>query len=111
MADEILGTAPACAHGFQPERPLIRTLSKAESVRLYLDHLIAAHYEHGWEVARISNEHAFRRMAEDRVTTLCTELGIDYGLAPEILLMHELASDRDRAYSLLATAYGTSRDA
>lgn len=108
IADEILGTKPAWEHGFQPERPLIKTLSRAESVRVYLDHLLAAHYEHGWEVAKISNEDAFRKMAEDRVNTLCTELGIDYGLAPEILLMHELTLDHDRACSLVAAAYGTS---
>lgn len=108
MADEIQGIKPAWEHSFHPERPLIRTLSRAESVRVYLDHLMAAYYEHGWEVARISNEDVFRKMAEDRVNTLCAELGIDHGLAPEILLMHELTSDRDRASSLLATAYRAS---
>lgn len=108
MADEILGGKSAWEHGFHPERPLIRTMSRAESVRVYLDHLIAAYYEHGWKVAKISNEDTFRKMAEDRVNTLCTELGIDYGLAPEILLMHELTSARDQAFPLLAAAYGAS---
>jgi glycine/D-amino acid oxidase-like deaminating enzyme len=105
MADEILGTKPAWEHCFHPERPLIRTLSRAQSIRLYLDHLLAAYYEHGWDVAKISNEDSFRKMAEDEVNRLCTALGIDYGLAPEILLMHELKSDYDRAHSLMTTAY------
>ncbi len=108
MADEILDTKPAATRVFQPERPLIRTLSKAEAIRLYLDHLLAAYYEHGWEVAKISTENAFRRMAEDRVEFLCAELGIDYGLAPEILLMHELSLDHERACTIVASAYGAS---
>ena len=108
MADEILGAKPAWEHGFHPERPLIRTLSRAESIQMYLDHLMAAHYEHGWEVAKISNEDAFRKMAEDRVNTLCTEIRTDYGLAPEFLLMHELTSNPDRARLVMTTAYGTS---
>jgi glycine oxidase len=107
IADEIVGVK-AMEHGFRPERPLIRTLSRAEAIRVYLDHLIAAYYEHGWDVAKISNEDVFRKMAEDRVNALCAELGIDYGLAPEILLMHELTSDHDRARLLMAKAYGTS---
>jgi glycine oxidase len=109
MADEILGAAPTWEHGFHPERPLFQTLSRAESIELYLDHLLAAYYEHGWEVPRISNEEAFRHMAEDRVNALCRELGLDYGLAPEILLMHEMASDRERACAFVTSAYGTLR--
>lgn len=105
IADEILGVQPALENGFYPERPLIQTLSKAESIRIYLDHLTAAYYEHGWQVARISDEETVRSMAEDRINRLCSELGIDYGLAPEILLMHELASEQHPARSLISTAY------
>jgi len=109
VADEILGAEPTWQHGFHPERPLIQTLSRAESVRIYLDHLMAAYYEHGWQIAKISSEDVFRKMAEDKINMLCAELGIDYGLAPEVLLMHELTSDHHRARSLMAAAYGNSR--
>jgi len=91
MADEIQGSRSVWKHGFQPERPMIQALSKADSIQLYLDHFLAAYYEHGGEVAKISTEEAFRKMAEDRIRTLCDQLGVDFGLAPEILLMHELS--------------------
>jgi len=86
IAEEILGEEPTWQHDYQPERNLIPTVNKEESIKVYLDHLIAAYYE---------------QMAEEKIRKFYDTHGFDFGISAEILLMHELDSNPDEALPLL----------
>ena len=101
MAEEILGEEPTWQHDYQPERSLIPTVNKEESIKVYLDHLIAAYYEHGWRAPKISSQGAMRQMQEEKIRKFYDTHGFDFGISAEILLMHELDSKPDEALPLL----------
>ena len=101
MAEEILGEEPTWQHDYQPERSLIPTVNKEESLKVYLDHLIAASYEHGWRAPKISSQGAMRQMQEEKIRKFYDTHGFDFGISAEILLMHELDSKPDEALPLL----------
>lgn len=101
MAEEILGEEPTWQHDYQPERNLIPTVNKEESIKVYLDHLIAAYYEHGWRAPKISSQDATRQIAEEKIRGFYDKHGFDFGISAEILLMHELDSNPEEALPLL----------
>lgn len=101
MAEEILGEDPTWQHDYQPERSLIPTVNKEESIKVYLDHLIAAYYEHGWRAPKISSQDATRQVAEEKIRKLYDTHGFDFGISAEILLMHELDSNPEETVPLL----------
>ncbi len=101
IAEEILGEDPTWQHDYQPERSLIPTVNKEEAIKVYLDHLIAAYYEHGWRAPKISSQDATRQIAEEKIRSFYDEHGFDFGISAEILLMHELDSNPEEALPLL----------
>ena len=107
MAEEILGEEPTWQHDYQPERSLIPTLNKEESIKVYLDHLIAAYYEHGWRAPKISSQDAMRQMQEEKIRKFYDTHGFDFGISAEILLMHELDSNPEEALPLLKKLFCT----
>ena len=105
IAEEILGEEPTWQHDYQPERNLIPTVNKEESIKVYLDHLIAAYYEHGWRAPKISSQDVMRQMAEEKIRKFYDTHGFDFGISAEILLMHELDSNPDEALPLLKNLF------
>ena len=101
MAEEILGEDATWQHDYQPERSLIPTTNKEEAIKVYLDHLIAAYYEHGWRAPKISSQDAMREVAEEKIRAFFDEHGLDFGISAEILLMHELSSNPDEALPMI----------
>ena len=101
MAEEILGEDPTWEHDYQPERNLIRTTNVEESMKVYVDHLIAAYYEHGWRAPKISSQDAYQEIAEEKIRSFYDKHGFDFGISAEILLMHELDSKPEEAIPLL----------
>ena len=101
MAEEILGEDATWQHDYQPERSLIPTTNKEEAIKVYLDHLIAAYYEHGWRAPKISSQDAMREVAEEKIRAFFDEHGLDCGIAAEILLMHELSSNPDEPLPMI----------
>ena len=101
IAEEILGEELTWQHDYQPERSLIPTVNKEESIKVYLDHLIAAYYEHGWRAPKISSQDATRQIAEEKIRKFYDTHGFEFGISAEILLMHELDSNPDEALPLL----------
>ena len=101
IAEEILGQEPTWQHNYQPERSLIPTVNKEESIKVYLDHLIAAYYEHGWRVPKISGQDAMRQTAEEKIRKFYDTHGFEFGISAEILLMHELDSNPEESLPLL----------
>ena len=100
IAEEILGQEPTWQHNYQPERSLIPTVNKEESIKVYLDHLIAAYYEHGWRVPKISGQDAMRQTAEEKIRKFYDTHGFEFGISAEILLMHELDSNPEETLPL-----------
>ena len=109
MAEEILGEEPTWQHDYQPERSLIPTVNKEESIKVYLDHLIAAYYEHGWRAPKISNQDATRQIAEEKIRKFYDTHGFDFGISAEILLMHELDSNPEESLPLLKKLFCTKK--
>ena len=107
MAEEILGEEATWQHDYQPERSLIPTLTKEESIKDYLAHLIAAYYEHGWRAPKISDQEATRRIAEEKIRAFYDKHGVEYGISAEILLMHEL--DTKEGEALIRNSYVETR--
>ena len=107
MAEEILGEEATWQHDYQPERSLIPTLTKEESIKDYLAHLIAAYYEHGWRAPKISDQEATRRIAEEKIRAFYDKHGVEYGISAEILLMHEL--DTKEGEALIQNSYVETR--
>ena len=105
MAEEILGEDPTWVHDYQPERSLIPTTNKEEAIKVYLDHLIAAYYEHGWRAPKISSQDATRQVAETQIRAFFDEHGFDFGISAEILLMHELNSNPEEALPMIKKAF------
>ncbi len=105
IAEEILGQEATRQHDYQPERSLIPTLSKEESIKDYLAHLIAAYYEHGWRPPKISDQEATRRVAEEKIRAFYDKHGVEYGISAEILLMHELDSKPEQVAALIKNCF------
>ena len=105
MAEEILGEQATFEHNYQPERSLIPTNTKEEAIKVYLDHLIAAYYEHGWRAPKISSQDSMREMAEEKIRAFFDEHGLDFGISAEILLMHEIGSNPDEALPMIKKAF------
>ena len=101
IAEEILGEKLTWEHDYQPERSLIPTVNKEESIKVYLDHLIAAYYEHGWRAPKISSQDATRQIAEEKIRKFYDTHGFEFGISAEILLMHELDSNPEESLPLL----------
>ena len=101
IAEEILGEELTWQHNYQPERSLIPTVNKEESIKVYLDHLIAAYYEHGWRAPKISSQDATRQIAEEKIRKFYDTHGFEFGISAEILLMHELDSNPEETLPLL----------
>ena len=109
MAEEILGEELTWQHDYQPERSLIPTVNKEESIKVYLDHLIAAYYEHGWRAPKISSQDSMRQMQEEKIRKFYDTHGFDFGISAEILLMHELDSKPEEALPLLKKLFCTKK--
>ena len=105
IAEEILGEEATWQHDYQPERSLIPTTNKEEAIKVYLDHLIAAYYEHGWRAPKISSQDAMREVAEEKIRAFFDENGLDFGVSAEILLMHELGSNPEEALPMIRKAF------
>ena len=107
IAEEILGQEPTWQHDYQPERSLIPTVNTEQSMKVYLDHLIAAYYEHGWRAPKISSQDATRKIAEEKIRNFYDTHGFDFGISPEILLMHEVDSNPEETLPLLKRLFCT----
>ena len=105
LAEEILGETATWQHDYQPERSLIPTNNKEESIKVYLDHLIAAYYEHGWRAPKISSQDAMRQMAEEKIRGFFDKHGFEGGILGEILLMHEIDSNPEETLPILKKTY------
>ena len=110
IAEEILGQDATWEHSYQPERKLIPTNTKEEAIKVYLDHLIAAYYEHGWRAPKISSQDAMREMAEQKIRAFFEEHGLDFGISAEILLMHEISSNPEEALPMIKKAFLPKED-
>ena len=109
IAQEILGEERTWQHDYQPERDLIPTANKEESMKVYLDHLIAAYYEHGWRAPKISSQDATRKIAEEKIRNFYDTHGFDFGISAELLLMHELDSNPAETLPLLKKIFCTQK--
>lgn len=105
IAEEILGEDPTWKHNYQPERSLIPTNDKEAAIKVYLDHLIAAYYEHGWRAPKISSQDATRVVAEKEIRAFFEENGFEFGIPAEILLMHEISSNPEETLPMLKKAF------
>ena len=105
IAEEILGEEATWQHDYQPERSLIPTANKEQAIQVYLDHLIAAYYEHGWKAPKISSQDAMREVAEEKIRAFFDEHNLDFGISAEILLMHELSSNPSEALPMIKKAF------
>lgn len=105
IAEEILGQGATFEHNYQPERSLIPTNDKEGAIKVYLDHLIAAYYEHGWRAPKISSQDAMREMAEAKIRAFFDDHGLDFGISAEILLMHEIGSNPEEALPMIKKAF------
>lgn len=106
VEDILNGSAKQNENPFIPERALFRNFTHQEAIEIYLDHLLAANYEHGWKVPKLTNEMTYRTMVAETINHLTKKLNIDFGFAPEILLMHELTSKFEETMSFLKNTYG-----
>lgn len=77
----------------RPERPFIKMMSIEESIDEYIIHYIAGCYEHGMNLPHFLHEKEFLNPLRNQILDLYEQIGIDFGLSPEILLMIILSEE------------------
>jgi glycine oxidase len=96
MSKAIL-TGHECFNGiFKPERKLIKTLTKEEGVKLAVQHLTSAGYQHGLNLPTAGWKTNISDMLREKVEEAYERSGItDYGIPPELLDMYRYGHIRE----------------
>lgn len=95
IAKQIVGKPGLISHNiFAPERKLIQTLSKEESIDEGLEHYMSGAYERGMKLPKAGWDPMFRELIRKRLDELYQELESDFGLTPDMLMMFEFSSNR-----------------
>jgi glycine oxidase len=80
---------------FRPERKVIRTLTKEESINEFVYHYIAGTYEHSAMLPKFMCVNDLENMIFAKINKIYDGLDTDYGLSPDMLLMFEFAANQD----------------
>lgn len=102
---EMTGTAGAFdGHPFTPVRDLITTMTAEEAIAEWVRHYVTGAYENAMVLPKFMDTADFAAVIEPRARRLYEQIGVDVGLAPEVLAMVEFAPDRDEQVAWLADA-------
>ena len=74
---------------FKPERNLIQTMTQEESIEEALNHYMAGAYEHSMKLPRVGWDDMFKKLLLQKFHSLYDDLGINFGLPPDLLLMFD----------------------
>lgn len=81
---------------FAPQRKLLRSMTKQESLDEFMLHHTAAIFEHSTKLPGIMTVQEFEKMVRVKMNMIYDKLDIDYGLIPEILFMIDFESNQDK---------------
>jgi glycine oxidase len=79
---------------FNPERPLLKTMNKQESINEAIEHYISGAYERGFKLPKAGWDLMFKDLIQGRLENLYKELDTDFGLSPDMLMMFEFSENR-----------------
>ncbi|MDF3033192.1 MAG: hypothetical protein K0R76_146 [Alphaproteobacteria bacterium] len=89
LANQVLGKRGLIDDIFLPERPLIQTLTVAESINEYILHYMAASYEHGSRPAKFILEKGYSLPVRYKAEKLYEKLDTNFGLSPDMVFMFD----------------------
>lgn len=86
LSKEMMGAEKTLPELFKPERPLIQTRTREESIEEFLLHFMAGTYEHGAKLPKFLQDNAYLEMVRHKVERWYETLEMPFNLSPDILL-------------------------
>lgn len=87
LAKFILGEPHGLPDAFKPERPLIQTRTREESVSEFLHHYLSGAYEHNIKLPKFMKDQDFVYLMRPKIEYWYDKLDTDYNFSPDMLLM------------------------
>lgn len=84
---------------FSPERKLIKSMTRSESIEQYIENYIAGIYEHSAKIPKFMQIDTLEKMIRSQISEIYDQIKYDYGLLPEILLMISLNDNKEKSIS------------
>lgn len=91
IARAILGLPNDLSPTFKPERSLIRTFTKEESIEEAIKHYMCGAYERSMKLPKAGWDEVLREMIFNRLHYIYDQLETDFGLTPDLFMMFEFA--------------------
>ncbi|MBX9696938.1 MAG: FAD-dependent oxidoreductase, partial [Alphaproteobacteria bacterium] len=104
MARAILRLPNDLSPTFMPERPLIKTFTKEESIEEAIKHYMCGAYERSMKLPKAGWDEVLREMIFNRLHYVYDRLETDFGITPDLFMMFEFSPhfedtlDRFKAY-------------
>lgn len=95
IANSLIGKDGLIDQTFTSSRKPIKTMTRQQAIEEFVYHYTAGTFEHGTKLPKFMPISEYEKMITIKITNLYDQLDSDYGLNPEILLMIDLAENRD----------------
>lgn len=93
LARKILGLPHELSNVFAPERPLIRSFTKEESIEEAVRHYMSGAYERSVKLPKAGWDEVLRDLIHKRVNYIYDRLETDFGLSPDMIMMFEFTDN------------------
>ncbi|WP_032113177.1 NAD(P)/FAD-dependent oxidoreductase [Candidatus Paracaedibacter symbiosus] len=93
MARKILGLPHELNNIFKPERSLIKTFTKEESIEEAIRHYMCGAYERSMKLPKAGWDEVLRDLIHNRVNYVYDRLETNFGLSPDMMMMFEFSDD------------------
>jgi glycine oxidase len=107
MSDIVLQKSEISKNLFTPERNLIQIFSVEDSIKDGVIHYMSGGYERGMKLPKAGWDSLLKEMIQERLTNLYKDLEINYGLAPEFLMMFEFAKNRQELVKYFKSVFSS----